>query len=88
MEMEDWVDSHRRRKWQCARKLARQTDDRWSETVMNWKPNFGLGRSQGHPATHWTDELEHFAGGDWQHIALDEQHWDFLEEAFVLHDRV
>ena len=87
MEMEDWVDTHRRRKWQFAGKLARQTDNRWSQAVVNWKPNHGHGRLRGHPATRWIDQLENSAGGDWQQIALDAQHWDFLQEGFVTHDR-
>ena len=43
--------------------------------------------SSGHPVTRWIDQLENFAGGDWQHIALDAQHCFFLQEGFVTHDR-
>ena len=86
MQVEDWVDIHRRRKWQFAGKLARQTDNRWSQAVVDWKPNLGHGGSRGHPATRWADQLENFAGGDWQHIALDTQYRDFLEDRFVTHD--
>ena len=86
MDMEDWTDTYRRRKWHFAGKLARHTDNRWSQAVVNWRPFLGHGRSRGHPATRWTDQLESFAGGDWQHIALDAQHWDFLQEGFVTNE--
>ena len=84
--MKDWVEIHRRRKWQFAGKLARQTDSRWSHLLLDWKLNLGHGRSRGHPCTRWADPLESFAGGAWIDIAADSDHWDFLEEGFVTHD--
>ena len=38
-KMETWVHGHRRQKWRLAGSLARQTDDRWSKTVLDWTPN-------------------------------------------------
>ena len=61
--MHDWVDTNRRRKWRFAGSLARQTDGRWSQLVLDWKPNQGHGRCRGHPHTRWSDALEKFAGG-------------------------
>ena len=79
----DWVETQRRRKWQFAGKLARLTDNRWSHLILDWKPNFGHGRSQGHPATRWSDQLEKFAGGSWMTIAENRERWDFYEDGFV-----
>jgi len=84
--MQDWVETHRRRKWQFAGKLARHTDNRWSQLIVSWRPNLGVGRSQGHPATRWTDPFEQFVGGNWLEAAADESEWDFLEEGFVTQD--
>ena len=82
----DWVEMQRRRKWQFAGKLARSTDSRWSHLLLEWKPNLGHGRSAGHPATRWSDQLEIFAGGGWMAIASDPEHWDYLENGFATHD--
>ena len=84
--VKDWVECHRRRKWQFAGKLARQTDNRWSHLLLDWQPNLGHGRSRGHPCTRWADPLESFVGGAWIDIAADYNRWDFLEEGFVTHD--
>ena len=81
--MTDWILTSRSRKWQFAGKLARATDDRWSRQVLLWKPNHGLGRAPGHPATRWSDALEQFAGGDWMSLAADKSQWDYLEAGFV-----
>ena len=84
--MQDWVESHKRRKWQFAGKLARQTDNRWSHLLLDWKPNLGHGRSRGHPCTRWADPLERFAGGAWMDVAADTSRWHGLENGFVTHD--
>ena len=84
--MQEWVDTHRRRKWQFAGRLARTTDKRWSRLILDWSPYYGMGRSRGHPATRWTDQLEKFAGGEWMDIAADEELWASLEQGFVTHD--
>ena len=86
-ELQDWVELQRRRKWQLAGKVARATDNRWSHLVLDWRPHFGHGRSPGHPATRWTDQLEGFAGGTWMAIAADPEHWEYLENGFVTYDR-
>ena len=85
--MEDWVVTHRRRKWRFAGSLARQTDGRWSRQAIGWRPNMGHGRSQGRPRTRWSDQLEQFAGGEWFQLAMDEEQWQIAEEVFVKLDR-
>ena len=82
-KMQDWVETSLRRKWQLAGRLAVASDDRWSRLVLEWRPNIGYGRLPGRPATRWTDQLECFAGGDWQSVATDRQLWRLLQEAFV-----
>ena len=84
--MQEWVNTHRRRKWQFAGRLARATDKRWSRTILDWSPYFGLGRGRGHPVTRWTDQLEKYAGGAWLDIAADEDLWTSSEEGFVTHE--
>ena len=83
--MMTWVEMHRREKWRLAGKLVRTTDDRWSRLVLDWQPYSGVGRTQGHPCTRWTDQLENFAGGDWKKHAEDEVSWSIYEDAFVQH---
>ena len=84
MEMEGWIATSRRRKWKFAGELARKQDNRWSNLLLNWKPNRGHGRSQGRPCTRWSDSIEEFAGGDWLSIAGDKCRWFELEESYAL----
>ena len=85
--MLEWVDTHKRRKWQFAGRLARTCDGRWSRAILDWSPYSGAGRSPGHPATRWADQLESFAGGGWLDLAADESQWAVFEEAFVEHGK-
>jgi hypothetical protein len=80
--MHGWINTHRRRKWQLAGRLARASDERWSKLVLEWRPNAGHGRCRGRPATRWTDELERFAGGDWQQVAQNEEEWNLYSCAY------
>ena len=83
--MEDWVISARRRKWQFAGVVARKTDGRWSQRLIEWLPFQGHGRCQGRPKTGWVDSLEKFAGGDWMTLAIDKNTWDAYEHPYGLH---
>jgi hypothetical protein len=83
MGMTSWVVLHRRHKWQFAGKLARKCDNRWSQQVVNWQPNFGMGRSAGAPKTRWADQLEKFAGGEWMTLAQHTEEWDTAEDVFA-----
>ena len=82
----EWVETQRCYKWRFAGELARQTDSRWSQLVLDWKPHWGQGRSRGHPTTRWSDQIEQFAGGDWMAIAADPDQWELAESGFVTHD--
>ena len=61
LDMTDWVHLHRRRKWRLAGSLARCDDARWSRQILEFKPDFGCGRSVGRPKRRWADQLEAFA---------------------------
>ena len=86
MGMDSWLMLHRRRKWHFAGKLARKCDDRWSQQAVNWRPNFGFGRSAGAPKTRWADQLEKFAGGDWMALAQDPEAWSAAGDVFASWD--
>ena len=81
--VEEWTRTHRRKKWSLAGRLARANDRRWSQQILSWKPNYGVGRHQGRPFTRWSDHLERYAGGNWQQIAEDVGLWAILEEGFL-----
>ena len=83
LEMTDWVHLHRRRKWRLAGSLARCDDARWSRQILEFKPDFGCGRSVGRPKRRWADQLEAFAGGDWLTVAADAELWKVAEDVFV-----
>jgi len=81
-----WVHTYRLRKWQFAGQLARQQDHRWSRQILEWKPNGGLGRSQGAPKTRWEDQIVNLAGGNWMQLATDENLWAEAGDVFANRD--
>jgi len=83
LDMIDWVEHYRRRKWRLAGSLARCGDARWSRQILEFKPNCGHGRSAGRPKTRWSDQLEAFAGGDWLALATDADRWEAAEDVFA-----
>ena len=80
--VESWVRTQRRRKWRFAGRLARLSDGRWSQKVLDWEP--ASVRSRQRPLTRWSDQLAQFAGGNWQQVAVDPAFWRTLEEGFVV----
>ena len=84
--MEDWIVTHRRRKWRFAGRTARCTDGRWSTRMLKWQPVFGEGRCAGRPCTRWDDCIVSLAGLDWISQALDEHIWKMGEEAYVIRE--
>jgi hypothetical protein len=80
--LEDWVKGYRRRKYQFAGRVARQTDGRWSYALVHWKPNEGVGRDRGRPHTRWSDDLVRYAG-DWAQEAIDTSLWAAAEEGYI-----
>ena len=81
--LESWHLTYRRRKWRFAGNVARKMDARWSTKSLQWAPNEGHGRYPGRPITRWSDDIVHFAGGNWADVAGDMKLWSLLEEGFV-----
>jgi len=79
-----WISAHRSRKWKLAAKIAKASDGRWSQALLQWIPVHGRGRDVGRPRTRWSDELLHFAGGEWQTHAADDDLWAALENGFIV----
>ena len=61
--MESWSVQARMRKWAFAGELARRTDSRWTQVILNWCLE-GL-RSAGRPFPRWSDDIVAYAGQDW-----------------------
>ncbi|KAI8438853.1 hypothetical protein MSG28_011199 [Choristoneura fumiferana] len=47
-------------KWQWAGHIARRTDGRWGQKVLEWRPRTGR-RAVGRPPTRWSDDLAKIA---------------------------
>ena len=77
-----WSLQAKARKWRFAGGLVRCSDSRWSKLVLDWVPAFGK-RSVGRRSTRWTDEIEKYAGGNWQKLALRTDDWDGHCSGFV-----
>ncbi|KAI8440994.1 hypothetical protein MSG28_009271 [Choristoneura fumiferana] len=69
-------------KWQWAGHIARRTDGRWSQKVLEWRPRTGR-RAVGRPPTRWSDDLIKIAGSRWMRKAQDRSEWRALGEAYV-----
>ena len=69
---------------QFAGKTARQKDNRWSNLILDWQPDFGLGCFQGRPKKRWSDDIVAYVGGNWIELANDVNLWSSLEDGYVL----
>ena len=85
MGYDSWAQTHRRKKWRFAHKLATTNTGKWSQRILQWKPFFRCipRRGKGHPHTRWEDHIVEVVGGDWASIASDGHLWDLAEEGFV-----
>src|ERR1700761_1162277 len=68
-------------KWNWAGHIARMTDERWTETIMNWRPP--TTRPGGRPPKRWTNGIKRVAGTNWQQVAMDRSKWKEKEEAYI-----
>jgi hypothetical protein len=90
LNLPEWAEEQRRRKWRWAGHTARRTDGRWTEKIIYWLP---IGRRvRGHTKTRWEDEVVAFAAklmesetvrGEWTAIANDRLTWSILEADHV-----
>ncbi|KAI8440150.1 hypothetical protein MSG28_001546 [Choristoneura fumiferana] len=62
-------------KWQWAGHIARRTDGRWGQKVLEWRPRTGR-RAVGRPPTRWS--LVKIAGSRWMRKAQDRSEWRAL----------
>ena len=81
----DWIETHRRRKWRFACRLATVEDGRWSKLVLNWLPRNCFGRKMGRPCTRWADQIVSLAGGGCRSLARnDSATWEVAEDVFAI----
>jgi hypothetical protein len=86
--IEDLVILQRRRKWKWAGQVTRRDDERWSTTLLHWRPKGR--RNVGHPIKRWEDDLLQFFvryegdPSEWSINAFDRETWSNLESEFIL----
>ena len=68
-------------KWNWAGHIARMTDDRWTKTIMDWRPP--ITRPMGRPPQRWTNNIKRAAGSNWQQVAMDRSTWKEIGEAYI-----
>lgn len=68
-------------KWKWAGHLARTSDDRWTKTILQWRP-WQDKRSRGRPPTRWSDDIKRVAT-NWMSEAQDRTNWIRLGEAYI-----
>jgi hypothetical protein len=68
-------------KWNWAGHIARMTDERWTKTIMNWRPP--TTRPGGRPPERWTNGIKRAAGTNWQQVAMDRSKWKEKGEAYI-----
>ena len=69
----DWAEEQRRRKWRWCGHVARRTDGRWTNKVLEWQPSGN--RKRRHPKLRWEDGILSF----WQALGYNmdecEERW-------------
>ena len=68
-------------KWNWAGHIARMVDERWTKTIMNWRPP--KKRPMGRPPERWANTIKRMAGTNWQQVARDRQKWKEIGEAYI-----
>ena len=68
-------------KWNWAGHIARMVDERWTKTIMNWRPP--TKRPMGRPPERWANTIKRMAGTNWQQVARDRQKWKEIGEAYI-----
>ena len=82
---ESSVTCSRRKSLRSAGNTARETDHRWSNRLLMWKPHFRctLSRDGGHPCRRLEDSILAVAGGNWTKEATDKTLWSLLEHGYT-----
>ena len=88
--IESWISQYRRRKWRYAGQLIRGSQDKWSNSLLRWMPEFEVrsSRCQGRPRTRWSDALQAitskmFGPQEWTCVASIASTWNDLEDNFI-----
>ena len=91
VDLPDWVEEQRRRKWRWCGHVCRMQDGRWTRKVWDWIPDGA--RLQGRPCSRWIDKILKFlvhcygeAGADLNvldALAQERSVWKTLEEDYV-----
>ena len=68
-------------KWNWAGHIARMNDDRWTKTIMQWRPP--MKRPMGRPPERWTNDIKRMAGATWQQVAMNREKWRSMGEAYI-----
>ena len=89
LEIESWVNTCRRRKWQWAATLTQMDTSRWAKRAATWDPEWckEAKRPVGRPKKRWSDDIiKHLEQNSvtcpWLQTSL--QTWSELESGFVL----
>ena len=82
----DWVSLQRSKKWSLAGRTAAQTDGRWNQRLLSWRPwcRCFPHRRVGRPAKRWEDDIVECAGGGWVDVAKCPSFWSALSHGFVI----
>ena len=79
----DIIETVKRKKWTWAGHISRMRDDRWTNTVTEWRPRDGK-RARGRPMKRWRDEIDsHWRSVTWRRDAQDRCSWKNHAEAFI-----
>ena len=85
----DWADAVRQQIWRLAGHIARRHDGRWSEAVLDWRPEAGK-RNVGHPLKRWEDAVAQVfqrrgvkERGAWRLVAACREEWAKHEQEVV-----
>ena len=91
--IDDWITIHRRSKWRCATRIAKQEDTRWTKRAALWEPEVRTHtakRRWGRQHKRWTDDIQEYltkthtsTPKSWKVLAADETTWKKLEEGYV-----
>ena len=69
------------KKLNWAEHISRMVDERWTKTIMNWRPP--TKRPMGRPPERWANTIKRMAGTNWQQVARDRQKWKEIGEAYI-----
>jgi hypothetical protein len=83
-QVQDILETIKRRKWIWAGHISRRSDNRWSAALTHWTPYEGK-RNRGRQRKRWRDELHQYWGKiNWYQQAKNRGIWRHHAETFIL----